>query len=123
MEEAIEIAALHLSKKLEKAHAMHAVSPSTNEQSTATATTTTESNIADMKNCSLCRKTINEIESGRRSPIVMSPTTSAKFERRIGVSERNPTEGKLVRETMKVAIVNKTLHNWGFKYTPSANNR
>ena len=113
MEEAMDIASLNIKKKLKKTHIKHKIIIPTNTQQHDDHSQT------DMKNCSLCRKTINEIESGRRSPIVMSPTTSAKFERRIGVSERNPTEGKLVRETMKVAIVNKTLSNYNLGITDS----
>ena len=86
-----------------------------------TTTTTTTHNTKDTTtttdiNCSYCKMSIKELESGRRSPIVMSPTTSAKFQRRRGVSERNPMERKLVSDAMKVAMVNQTLISWGFRF-------
>ena len=100
MEMEIKIAALQLSKKLEKAHMKHEK---------------TKSFKSDWKDCRSCQTKIEELECGKKSPIVMSPTTSGKVQRRRGVSERNPTEGKLVREAIKVAFVCERICSLGFE--------
>ena len=107
VDEAIEAAAFNLKKKLEKAHLKH---KNIGHQNLNT-------NLAvpfDTKNCLPCQKTKEELESGKMSPIVASPTTSAKFQRRIGVAQRNSTEGKLVREAVRISKVKESLDNLNF---------
>ena len=103
MEEAIEIAASKLKKKLEKAHTKHTHCNSDTVRRKANLSKT------NSDDCSSCKLKKEELESGKKSPIVMSPTTSAKSQRRQGVSARNPMEGKLVRETMKIAILAQNI--------------
>ena len=117
MDEAIETATLNLKKKLEKAHMKH-----NSVEKGKTKEPPMSLLKIDIKNCSLCQKMEVELESGRRSPIVMSPTTSAKFQRRRGVSERSAIEGQLVREAMKVVSVNENIDTWGFNAVPCENN-
>ena len=106
VDEVIEVATFKLAKKLEKAHTKHKAIANKSQN-------TSDVLQLEMKKCPLCQRTKeeleSELESGRRSPIFNSPTTSAKFQRRRGVSERNSTEGRLVREAIKVSIVNETF--------------
>ena len=100
--EAIESATFNLKEKLKKAHLKHSTTANKSKQSNASLK-------VDIEKCPPCQKTKEELDSGRRSPIVNSPTTSAKFQRRKGVSERNATEGQLLREAVKIATVNENL--------------
>ena len=119
MDEAIEIAALNLNKKLKKNHTKwyKRLTSSTKKQENEPKEPkepkerkeSKESNCCtvNVNSCPSCKMKQAELESGRRSPIIMSPTTSAKNLRRRGVSERNRTEAQLVREAMKFAMLNE----------------
>ena len=107
MNEAIESATFNLKEKLKKAHLKHNTTTNKSKQ-------TTTSLKLDIEKCPPCQKIKEELDSGRCSPIVNSPRTSAKFQRRNGVSERNATEGQLLREAVKIATVNENLDYWNF---------
>ena len=107
LHEAINAATFSLTKKLEKAHMKHISIDHQNLNSKLALP-------SDIKNCLPCQKTKEELESGKMSPIISSPSTSAKFQRRIGVAQRNSTEGKLVREAVRITKVKENLDNLNF---------
>ena len=50
-----------------------------------------------------------EVEAGKSSTILTSPKADRKFDRREGVAEKNDTEQKLVKESVKVVTISKIL--------------
>ena len=116
MDDAIETATSNLKKKLEKAHAKH--KHPTNDGDVDSVKPSLK---VDIKNCTLCQQKEEDLESGRKSPIINSPTTSAKLQRRRGVSERNSTESQLVREALKIVFVNENIDTWGLTTVPYEN--
>ena len=132
MEEAMETAAMCLNKKLEKAHMKHRLSLTAGGGGGDSRITNGqhhhnhpkdgdhqgEHQHADMEVCSSCQKQRAELEGGRRASIVRSSAPSSRFQRRIGVSERNPMESRLVRETMKIVTVNESIEGWAVSSDP-----
>ena len=100
-DEAVEIAARRLEKKEEKLQKKLSLSQ---KQQTK------------HENCtSKCDSNNNmklKVEEGKDSTIIKSPLTNRKFERREGVAEKNDTERKLVKESVKVMARTTYLNDY-----------
>ena len=113
MEAALDEAALHLKQKMEKKHkkSVHknSLTAIINKKKNEHAPEHTD----NPDDCTHCSQIKDELKVGRSSPIIGSPTTSMRQMRRQGVSQRNPTEGALVQEAMKVATITESLQSIG----------
>ena len=114
-EAAIEAATDNIKKKMKKTHTQHCESKiKTKKQLRAPCQRcSTEKNEKEKKSLCCCDRLAQELEAGRRSPILMRRKyVTEDRPSRQGVSERNPTEGKLVTEAMKYLKIQENLDEW-----------
>jgi hypothetical protein len=100
MEHAIETAALTINKKEEKKHKKYCQLSKTKDY-----------NKRDVCNCNDVKL---QLEEGKESTVIKSPLMNRKFQRREGVAEKNETERKLVKETVKVIIKGSHIDDYNF---------
>ena len=105
MDEAIETAAYSINKKESKKHKKHCslfkggVKKGPGNELTV--------------GCS-CGGLRVELEEGKDSPVMKSPRVNRKSIRREGVAEKNETERKLVKETIKVILKGSNIEEYNF---------
>ena len=60
-----------------------------------------------------CEELNAELNTGKKSPMLLSPVLNRKAERREAVSEKNCTERTLVRESVKKLIQDENVEKYG----------
>lgn len=98
MEQAIETAAHTINKKEEKRHKKHCQQAKNDYRHLPC-------NCDDVK---------LQVEEGKASKVLKSPVMNRKAERREGVAEKNETERKLVKETVKVIVKSSHIDDYNF---------
>ena len=122
-DEAIEIAADHLQRKETKHHRKqnHFIEQQQQQQGQKKQQkdqqqqqqqhqTTSNHKKSYEENCCVGIKL--EVEEGKTSPIIKSPMANRKLDRREGVAEKNNTERKLVKESVKVMARTTNLNDF-----------
>ena len=114
-ETAIEVAAFTLQKKVKKVHTQHSEGNIKEEMKLVPPFKygPLQTEDGSTNECD-CAKTTEEVEAGRHSPILTKKIIPSRTERpsRHGVSQRNPTEGKLLTEALKFLKVQEKLDEW-----------
>ena len=98
---AVEIAASTIKKKLETHHKKHCKSRNSRENNN----NNNNNDYSQLKDeeCTCGQVRLN-VEEGKTSTVILSPIIDRKADRREGVSEKNNTERKLVKEAVKVVV-------------------
>ena len=111
---AIESAASHLLKKVEKRHKKHSKCDRCTTKSHSVDETCERRQkvshseryrkaskpVTTISEPCTCAHEIMEIQAGSKSPLMRSPDVNRKFSRREGVAERNEAERKLTKEAV-----------------------
>ena len=102
----VEIAASTLKKKVEKHHKKHCRHHNNGRNSGCSNNHSNNNNnhhyiqLKD-EDCTCAQEQL-KVDEGKTSAMVCSPMVDRKFHRREGVSEKNDTERKLVKEAVKL---------------------
>ena len=125
---AVEIAAKTIEKRLENHHKKHCKRRNNNDKNSGKNDDNSNNSNISNKNSNdnndensqvldeecTCGEARLNIEEGKTSPVIISPITNRKADRREGVSEMNNTERKLVKEAVKVVARSENMVEFNF---------